>query len=375
MFIPVFLLVLMLLVALPTAFGIRKIRKLKNIRPVEGPLPHLSAIVPIRNEEEHLEVACRSLLSQDYPNYEVICVDDRSTDRTPEILRKLSSEFPGLRVVRIETLPKGWLGKNHALQKGAESAKGEFLLFTDADISMEKTVFRRAVGLLVSEKADHLAILPDGFTPSFFTRVLYDFFVVSFHVFTQSWKVEKPGKHSVGVGAFNLVRTSAYKRAGTHAALSLKVDDDLKLGQILKKTGHVARILDGFGLVRFPFYPSLKAAFLGFEKNFFAGLNFSIFAAALSIVAMFTLYDWPLLGVLLTSPPEQFVYLGLVAFQLFFFAMTNSYFGLNPWRAVFYPLGGLIFLGIGIWSTAVTLLRGGVRWRNTFYSMKELKSP
>src|SRR5262245_58393739 len=107
--------------------------------------PTVSLIAPARNEERHIEQAVRSLVPIDYPGLEITIVNDRSTDRTGEILSRLATEFPQLNVVHLEELPAGWLGKNHALQLGADRSQGEWLLFTDADVIFEPTALRRAI--------------------------------------------------------------------------------------------------------------------------------------------------------------------------------------------------------------------------------------
>ena len=141
--------------------GNRSIRFLADLPPLAGPLPRVSIVIPARNEERNLEEALRSVLALDYDNLEIDVVDDRSTDRTGEILDRMAAADPRLRVVHVRELPPGWLGKNHALWLGAAKATGEFLLFTDADIVMEPTALRRAVGAMVADGLDHLTASPE----------------------------------------------------------------------------------------------------------------------------------------------------------------------------------------------------------------------
>src|SRR3954451_9899572 len=126
--------------------GNRSIRFLRELPPIDGPLPRVSILIPARNEERNLEEALRSVLALDYDNLEIDVVDDRSTDRTGEILDRMAAAAPRLRGVHVRELPAGWLGKNHALWLGAGKASGDFLLFTDADVVLEPSALRRAVG-------------------------------------------------------------------------------------------------------------------------------------------------------------------------------------------------------------------------------------
>src|SRR3954452_1043165 len=141
--------------------GARSIRALRDLPPLAAPLPRVSIIIPARNEERNLEEALRSVLALDYDDLEIDVADDRSTDRTGEILDRMAAANPRLRVVHIRELPSGWLGKNHALELGGRKATGDYLLFTDADIVMEPTALRRAVGAMERDGIDHLAVSPE----------------------------------------------------------------------------------------------------------------------------------------------------------------------------------------------------------------------
>src|SRR6185295_10642022 len=154
-----------LLIHLATAVaiwrGTRSIRFLADQPPLSGPLPRVSIVIPARNEERHVEEALQSVLALDYENLEIDVVDDRSTDHTGEILDRMAAANPRLRVVHIRELPPSWLGKNHALELGGRKAAGDYLLFTDADIVMEPTALRRAVGVMEAGGIDHLTVAPE----------------------------------------------------------------------------------------------------------------------------------------------------------------------------------------------------------------------
>src|SRR5947199_2314204 len=228
--------------------GVRSIRSLRDLPPLAGPLPRVSIIIPARNEERNLEEALRSILALDYDNLEIDVVDDRSTDRTGEILDRLAAVEPRLRVVHVRELPPGWLGKNHALWLGAEKATGDFLLFTDADVVFEPSALRRAVGAMVSDGLDHLTASPEIARPSVLFELFIGAFSLFFALFTKPWKVRDPrSPHHVGIGAFNLVRAAAYRAAGGHRAIAMRPDDDLKLGKLLKTRGFRSELVFGQG--------------------------------------------------------------------------------------------------------------------------------
>ena len=140
--------------------GTLRMRNLADIAPLtEQEQPKVSVIVPACNEEDTIEPALRSLLALDYAHLEIIVINDRSIDRTGEILQSIRNDHPHLQIIEIQELPEGWLGKNHALNQGATIARGEYLLFTDADILFAGTTLARAMSLMVSEKKDHLVLI------------------------------------------------------------------------------------------------------------------------------------------------------------------------------------------------------------------------
>ncbi|HEY4587862.1 MAG TPA: glycosyltransferase family 2 protein, partial [Thermoanaerobaculia bacterium] len=228
--------------------GVRSIRALRDLPPLAGPLPRVSIIIPARNEERNLEEALRSVLALDYDNLEIDVVDDRSTDRTGEILDRMAAADPRLRIVHVRELPPGWLGKNHALWLGAGKATGEFLLFTDADVVLAPATLRRAVGAMVADGLDHLTAAPEIARPGVLFEMFVGAFSLFFTLYTRPWKVKDPESPShVGVGAFNLVRAAAYRAAGGHPAIAMRPDDDLKLGKLLKKKGFHQEFVFGLG--------------------------------------------------------------------------------------------------------------------------------
>ena len=185
--------------------------------------PTVSLVAPARNEERNIERAVRSLVQLDYPHLQITLVNDRSTDRTGQILDALAAEFPQLNVVHLTELPAGWLGKNHALQLGADRSRGEWLLFTDADIIFEPTTLRRAIGYALAEKIDHVAATPETRMPSWLLRSFVVAFGVYFLLFVRTWAIRNPRSTAhVGIGAFNLVRTAVYRAVGGHEKIRMR---------------------------------------------------------------------------------------------------------------------------------------------------------
>ena len=199
--------------------------------------PSVSIIVPAKNEEGTIAGVLRELLALEYPNFEVVAVNDRSTDQTGTRMDEVAAESTvgRLKVLHIDALPERWLGKTHAMWIAGQQATGNWLLFTDADVFFRTDTLRRAVNYAESERADHLVVFPTLIMKSPGERMMIAFFQTLFAFGHRPWKVADPqSKDHMGVGAFNLVRRNVYEKIGTYKALRMEVLDDMKLGKVVR---------------------------------------------------------------------------------------------------------------------------------------------
>ena len=368
-------LLLYIAISLEVTIGNRSIAFLKNVPPLAGDFPRVSIVIPARNEERNLEEALRSILAQDYPNVEIVVVDDRSTDRTGEILDRMAAADPRLKVVHVTELPPGWLGKNHALELGSEGASGDFLLFTDADVVMEPTAVRRAVAHMEAKTLDHITISPEILR----TGLLYEMFIGTFALFfalyLKPWKAGDPrSSEHVGIGAFNLVRTAAYRAVGGHRPIALRPDDDLKLGKLFKKNGRRQEFVYARDLIQVQWYDTVGELIHGLEKNSFAGLEYRVGAVVASVTAVVVLHLWPWVAVFVTHGPTRWLNAAVVAMILLLCWWNAPLAGVRRWLGIFYPVATALFAYIIVRSTVLTLRQGGVRWRGTLYPLAALKA-
>src|ERR1700690_2448550 len=214
--------------------------------------PRISIIVPACNEAADIEATLTRLLALEYDNYEVIAVDDRSTDRTGEIMERIAAAVSPdrLKVVRIADLPAGWMGKPHAMWSAGKLATGDWLLFTDADVLFKPEVLRRAVAYAESERADHLVLFPRMIMKHPGEKMMIAFFQTLFVFGHRPWKVADPKtKDHIGVGAFNMIRRPVYEALGTYKALRFDVLDDMKMGKVVKNAGYAQRNVFGGDLI------------------------------------------------------------------------------------------------------------------------------
>lgn len=336
--------------------------------------PSVTMVVAARNEARNIEAAVLSHLLQDYPALELIVVDDRSDDGTAEILERLAAGDPRLRVIRVEQLPPGWLGKNHALHQGAAAARGEWVLFSDADVVFEQGVVRKSVAVAERNDVDHLALAPRITGGTLPLQILVAGFVFWFTLHARPWRARNPRRsEAVGIGAFNLVRREVLERAGGFEKMRLRPDDDMMLARLLKRSGARNMLARSSGMIRVEWYSTLREAIEGLAKNTFATVEYSVPLLAGASVLFVVGTIWPFLAVALTEGITRALYVGTCALILLFAGRAIRDANLRLWLVATIPFSGFLFLYI-LWRSAWTILRdGGVTWRGTLYPLEELR--
>jgi len=342
-----------------------------------GGNPRVSIIVPARNEDEHIEPALTTLLKLDYDNYEVIAVNDRSSDRTGEVMDRVAStpEASGrVKVIHVAELPPGWLGKVHAMWSAAKQANGDWLLFTDADVLFRPDVLSRALAYAEAEGADHLVLFPRMIMRSPGERMMIAFFQTLFVFGHRPWKVADPkAKDHMGVGAFNLIRRRVYDAVGGYEALRFEVLDDMKLGKIVKNAGYRQRNVYGADLISLRWVRGAMGMVNNLTKNFFAIMSFEWWRALLSAFALAFLNLMPFLGIWLAHGWERLPYAVALGSIFAIYVGMSWESDIPAYYFVLHPIGTALFVYIMLRSMVLTLARGGVMWRGTFYSLEELR--
>jgi glycosyltransferase involved in cell wall biosynthesis len=343
--------------------------------PVRATGPLVSVIFAAKDEGPNIAQALGSMLAQSYHPIEFIAVDDRSSDDTGEVLDRMAAGDSRLRVMHIRDLPAGWLGKNHALHAGAAEAGGEYLLFTDADVVFDRDAIARAVPFLEERKIDHLTLGPQLDSPSPLLELAVTYFTLGFFLLFRPWKVHDPSRpEHVGVGAFNLLRASLYRRFGGHQRIALRPDDDIKLGRLVKLNGGRQMIAGGFGLIRVRWYATVMDLVRGLRKNTFAGMKYSLGMAIGAVLIQLVVNIWPFVAVFVTTGTVRWLNAASALVLILLLTAVSAGNRGRIWIAIGYPIAALIFVFILIDSTLRTLRRGGIEWRGTFYPLAALKS-
>jgi chlorobactene glucosyltransferase len=338
-------------------------------------------VIPARNEEEDIERAVRSHLAQDYPNFQVIVVDDLSTDRTPEILEALAREDPRLTVVSGSEPPAGWLGKPHALHLGARASGGEFLLFADADVRYDQRALRDAVTVLEDRRLDLLAFFPRFENRGFWENVLLPFLAVAVFLGVGFLALSRRVPLAMGAGAGNLVRRRAYDAIGGHAAIRDSVVDDVRLAVVVKRAGFRVTAFRAEDRVAVRMYRGFRDLWNGFTKNVawaysgiggavLFGLTMVLLAAAIAPVVV-------LVSAAAGVPiPVSDVRLAAALFvsAVLLRAVLARTLGDPVWAAATHPIMAAVWAGLIVRSLFHRFIRRRLTWRGREFDARSARS-
>ncbi len=332
--------------------------------------PRVSLLVPARNEARNIEGCVRGLLAQNYPAFEVIVLDDESTDGTGEILKRLAAEDARLHVIHGHPLLPGWLGKNWACQQLSQAANGEYLLFTDADTHHDPLMLRDAIAVALATHADLLSGMPHQEVRTWSEQLLVPILAWSFMAFIPIALAEhvRAAFLSVSIGQFLLFRRSAYDRSGGHTAVRDKVVEDFELARNIKQTGLQWRFVDATSRIHCRMYHNFREVFDGLSKNLYVVFgNVFFFALAWSalVISFFEPQLILLLALLGVPLPDKLLPLSILAIgqAILLWGLTDLRFGFPIKQAALYPLTIALAVVIGLRSLFAHLFKRGVTWK------------
>ncbi|WP_027955483.1 glycosyltransferase [Halobacillus kuroshimensis] len=356
--------------------GIRKVPFLSSAGLSHSePVADISIIIAAKDEETAITQTLDSLVQQTLPPNEIIVINDRSTDKTGTWIDEAAARHPQIIPVHVTDLPEGWLGKNHALHLGASKAGGDYLVFTDADIHFHEDTLRYAVKLMEKHQLDYVTAAPDLKAGSFLLKGLISFFLFGFSYLKRPWTANDPeSNQGMGIGAFQFIRAEAYQNIGGHEKMKMRADDDLALGQRMKAARYSQMFVSATQHLSVEWYPDLPSALKGFEKNAFAGLNYSFL---LSISALFGVFLSQVLPFFLLFHPDSSVqmisFINVLLLFYLYILSTRAFTTYPLWLASALPLSAVLFLYMLTRALILTWFRGGIEWRGSRYSLRELK--
>jgi cellulose synthase/poly-beta-1,6-N-acetylglucosamine synthase-like glycosyltransferase len=356
--------------------GFKQLKKLTEQMPIPfSELPKITIIFSALNEENKIEEALLSLVNLTYPDLEIIAVNDRSTDTTPQILDKLQSQYPILQVLHIKKLPENWFGKNHALHQASKRAQGDWLLFTDADVIMKTDTLTKAISYVKNNNLDHLTIYEHNRRDSFWLKVCLLGNYITYSMVMKPWRIRHAkSKKSLGHGAFNLVNKTAYQNCDGHQAIAMECLDDISLGALLKNNGYRQDTVDGRDYIEREWYHSLSDMVRGMKKNSFAYYNYKLLPMLRDAIFALTFYVWPLFAVIFFSGVVCYLNLLVILITLGTTFCVVKQFRLEKKYIFFYPISIAILVYTIVNSAYATYRNKGVIWRGTHYSLNTLKA-
>lgn len=369
-----------LFVLVNLAFAIRSliisIRSNAAIEPARPPrvAPALSIIVPARNEARQIEQCVRSLLAQDYPDFEVIVVDDRSDDETAAIVARIAAEDARLRLISGEPLPQGWVGKPWALHQGAQQARGEWLLFTDADTIHEPNAATASLAYAQTHNLDVLSVLTEQLMVTLPERIFLPtiLWIIAFSIGSLDAINDPASESALFNGQYILALRRVYHAIGGHEAVRGEIAEDLELARLLKRDGRFRTALVGAsGLVRVRMYRSFGEIWNGFVKNFWVGARSQRVLATIGIVLLACISPLTPIALIVALALHAWTAVLVLALAMcagIAGAWPGMYrLGLGAASSLFLPLGVAVVVAIFVTSIAQHA-RGGITWRGRRYA-------
>ncbi len=355
--------------------GMRKVPRIERFEPMPAKdCPMISIIFGALNEAEKLPSALATILALDYPDYEVIAVDDRSTDATGQILDDFAARNPRLRVIHVTELPPGWHGKPHALHSGSKIATGSWQDFTDADVHFAPDSLGRIIAAATLDKCDHLALMTKTIMIGFWEHVVMTFFGLGFALGEEAWRTsDARSSRYIGIGAFQLIRRQAYDAFNGHLAMPMEVLEDMKLSKLTKRAGFRSQVGYAPQHVSVHWHSGLGNLVRGSSKTFFAAASYNLAMLGGQVLGLLMLSVFPWVALPFVHGEARIFAAIAVAISFACHAAVSASAGASPLYGLTHPIGALIFVWMLLRSAFLTLRNGGVTWRGTFYPLAELR--
>jgi cellulose synthase/poly-beta-1,6-N-acetylglucosamine synthase-like glycosyltransferase len=348
------------------------------------PPPPVSIVVAARDEEENIEQCVEMILAQDYPELELIVVDDRSSDSTGEIIDRLATVDTRMRAMHIRELPEGWCGKNHAMQAGIAEAKHDWIAMTDADCRLHsRAMITSVMRYAGAEGADMVSLLPTLEAHSFWERLLLPVCGGMLMIWFPPKKVSDPSsKRAFANGQFMLIRREAYEAVGTHEAIKGSLIEDIDLARNIKLQQMSLRFAPTRDLFRVRMYSSLEEIVRGWTRIFIGSFRrLHALLAALGVLlgrgltlTVITALGWAMAAS--GAQPDQWwlacamIATVSLATQLVMTCRFYKHARLSWAYGLAYPFTALVISGI-LLKTICKLRPGGkITWRDTVYHLK-----
>jgi chlorobactene glucosyltransferase len=354
----------------------------------DAELPFVSVIVPARNEGTKIRRCIESLAQQNYPHYEVIAIDDRSTDDTGAIIQDIASCYEHVKAVRGQDAPPGWIGKCNALVHGVKEANGKWFLFTDADTCHTPESLRYSVSYALANNAELISFMPVQELGSFWEQAVMPILLGSFLCGDPMNTInDKTNDRAYAYGQYILVRRNVYEAVGGHASVHDQILDDISFARVVKNHGYHIMAADGRLLYKVRMYTDLDSLWQGWTKNLFALIECQLLYLVLVISLINTAVIGPFIQLamiawmILTGDQSGMVpfYTAVTAVELgllyaWYKRCAEHYLGVGLLQFFLLPLGSLTVSVLYLHSAYLYLSGTKVSWKGRKYTVNTSKS-
>jgi chlorobactene glucosyltransferase len=340
------------------------------------PPPLVSVIIPARDEENNIGQCLASLQQQDYPNFEIIVLDDNSSDDTPVIISRLAAGDSRIQLLHGQTLPEGWAGKPFACFQAAQQARGRWLLFVDADTRHEPDMLSRVIPLAVESRAAMLSGFPRQITTSLSQKIAIPMMYFILMIWAPFWWLHRSKRlpPSVAYGAFLLFSADAYWKIGGHEAVKARILEDVFLGVEISRSGGRHLAVDLSPVVACHMYTDRRAMWEGFTKWMYSVSALStaglILLISLGYVTLLAPFYWAWQAALVIPAPPAWAMLAFLQVGMIYIMrhMVDARFRESPISTIFYPLGMMFLVMVVLYGMARQVAGAGVSWKKRVYN-------
>ena len=371
--------VLLLLVLINLLLNLRSLKKAKSSSELPNPAPLISVLIPARNEEANIKACLDSLRQQDYPNFEIIVLDDSSTDKTAEIVARIAAEEPRLKLLRGQPLPQGWAGKPFACYQLAQEARGSWLLFTDADTVNAPSTLSTVLDVALASNAALISGFPYQRTTSLWQKmaipILFYFMLLCWLPF---WWMQRSGRTlpSVAIGQFLFFSAREYRAIGGHEAVKSRILEDVWLGMEMARHHYKQLTLDLSKLVSCQMYSEFGTMWDGITRWLYMVASVSTLAFLVMMATVLLLFLapflWLIYGLLLAQPAFAWQVLVVLQVAIVFLArfLAGRRFSQPKTSIILHPLGIAFLVLVGFYATYQHLTGAGIKWKGRVYEAK-----
>ncbi|MHB1346868.1 MAG: glycosyltransferase family 2 protein [Candidatus Humimicrobiaceae bacterium] len=337
--------------------------------------PLVSVLIPARNEQSNIEKCIRAFLKQNYPNLEILVLDDNSTDNTYDIVKKISGKNKNVKIFKGKPLPQGWLGKNFACFQLSRYAKGEYFVFTDADTYHSRNSVSSALAALLGNGLDALCPFPREIMVTIHERMTIPFmnFVILLFMPLALIRKSRNPLFCTGVGQYLFFKRETYFGMGGHAAVKGKILEDVHITKKTKEMGYSYMIFDGRKIISCRMYKNFKQVFNGYSRFLFSAFDYNIFMLSIAIIFFILLFLAPNLffpiGLFISHWPREILLSIAAQIGIVFFIRTINAFRFKEKLLDIFlsPLSIVYIVFMAVNSVIQTKLGNGIYWKGRTY--------